>query len=384
MLLLEHDAKTLLGHYGLPVPSGVYLRSGEDRSTCPLPPGPWVVKAQAATGARGDAGGIRTLEHEKTLDPVRRALEALTIGDLPVHGCRVESRIEFEYERYVSVSLNAVTGLADILVSPVGGVQIESAVAGGAPLHRASATPEHGAIVAAGAPLIAALGGDEKALHQVFVDLTSAFLDLEAMLIEINPLFILADGRCLLGDAKLVLDANALSRQPRIESLLEDRSVDYPEATLKKRHGFDFIVTDPAGTVGLLTTGAGLSMMLCDELHARDLRPYNFCDIRTGGLRDDPQRLIDVLDWVCSGSRTQVILVNIFAGITDLAVFGTLLVQALEQMPAPVLPVVARLIGPNADQATGILARSPFDIRVYPDLGPALDAVEQQLGEDNP
>ena len=113
-------------------------------------------------------------------------------------------------------------------------------------------------------------------------------------------------------------------------------------------------------------------------------RPYNFCDIRTGGLRDDPQRLIDVLDWVCRGSQTQVILVNIFAGITDLAVFGTLLVQALEQMPAPVLPVVARLIGPNADQATGILARSPFDIRVYPDLGPALDAVEQQLGEDNP
>ena len=57
MLLLEHDAKTLLGHYGLPVPSGVYLRAGEDRSTCPLPPGPWVVKAQAATGARGAGRG---------------------------------------------------------------------------------------------------------------------------------------------------------------------------------------------------------------------------------------------------------------------------------------------------------------------------------------
>ena len=120
-------------------------------------------------------------------------------------------------------------------------------------------------------------------------------------------------------------------------------------------------------------------MMLCDELKTRGLQPYNFCDIRTGGLRDDPQRLVDVLEWLCSGSQTQVILVNIFAGITDLAVFAALLVRALDELSAPVLPVIARLIGPNATRATRILDSSQFDIRVYPELGPALDAVDRLL-----
>ena len=53
----------------------------------------------------------------------------------------------------------------------------------------------------------------------------------------------------------------------------------------KHRHGFDYVVVDPAGEIGLLTTGAGLSMMLIDELRAAGLKPYNFLDIRTGGLR---------------------------------------------------------------------------------------------------
>ncbi len=379
MLLLEHDAKTLLGHYGLPVPSGIYLKAGQNYSKRTLPPGPWMVKAQTATGGRGNAGGIRTCEQTETLDRVRRNLDGLTIGNLPVHGCRVESRVEFEHEGYVSLSLNTVTGLVDILVSPVGGVQIESAVADGAPLHRASALPERAAIIAAGTPLIDTLEGDPQALHKVLEDLAAAFLDLEAILLEINPLFILPDGGCLLGDAKLVLDGNAFSRQPQIESLIEDRSVDYPEAHLKQHHGFDFIVTDPNGAVGLLTTGAGLSMMLCDELKTRGLQPYNFCDIRTGGLRDDPQRLVGVLNWLCCASHTRVILVNIFAGITDLAVFAALLVRALDELSAPVLPVIARLTGPNAARATRILDSSQFDITVYPDLRPALDAVDQLL-----
>ena len=377
MLLLEHDAKTLLGRYGLAIPSGIWVNAEDQIIDNRLPDGPWIVKAQAATGGRGKAGGIRPCEDRAQLETIVQALCSQLINGLPVQGCRIESKVDATRECYLSLSLNPITGLVDILVSPAGGVEIESSVSKGKTLHRASAIPDPADIVATGTPLFKALNADNQMLSTILERLADAFLGLEALLVEINPLFILPDQSCLLGDAKLVLDANAFTRQPRLEQFLVDRAIDYPEVVLKHNHGFDFIVTDPQGTVGLLTTGAGLSMMLCDELDARDLRPYNFCDIRTCGLRDDPQRLIDVLDWVCRGSQTQVILVNIFAGITDLAVFGTLLVQALEQMPAPVLPVVARLIGPNADQATGILARSPFDIRVYPDLGPALDAVEQ-------
>ena len=60
MLLLEHDAKTLLGRYGLAIPSGILVKAGDRVTDTGLPNGPWTVKAQAAAGGRGKAGGIRT------------------------------------------------------------------------------------------------------------------------------------------------------------------------------------------------------------------------------------------------------------------------------------------------------------------------------------
>lgn len=50
----------------------------------------------------------------------------------------------------------------------------------------------------------------------------------------------------------------------------------YPDAAFKRVHGYDFVVVDPDGEIGLVTTGAGLSMELIDEMTARGSRPYNF------------------------------------------------------------------------------------------------------------
>ncbi len=115
------------------------------------------------------------------------------------------------------------------------------------------------------------------------------------------------------------------------------------------------MVVDSAGEIGLLTTGAGLSMMLIDELRAAGLKPYNFLDVRTGGLRGDPARLVHVLNWIAAGSRIKVILVNVFAGITDLGEFSRLLVAALERAPQLKVPVVARLVGNNVEAAQQVL-----------------------------
>ena len=35
--------------------------------------------------------------------------------------------------------------------------------------------------------------------------------------------------------------------------------------------GFDYVEIDPGGQIGMVTTGAGLTMMLIDELTARGL-----------------------------------------------------------------------------------------------------------------
>jgi succinyl-CoA synthetase beta subunit len=105
-----------------------------------------------------------------------------------------------------------------------------------------------------------------RALREAGERLAEVFVAREAMLVEINPLFVRSDGGWVAGDAKLVTDDNALERQPEIKALLERRASAYPEAAIKLEHGFDYVVVDPDGEIGLLTTGAGLSMMLIDEL----------------------------------------------------------------------------------------------------------------------
>jgi succinyl-CoA synthetase beta subunit len=137
-------------------------------------------------------------------------------------------------------------------------------------------------------------------------------------------------------------------------------------------------VVDPAGELGLLTTGAGLSMMLIDELRAMGLKPYNFLDVRTGGLRGETTRLVKVLKWISDGPNIKVMLINIFAGITELGEFSRLLVQALSEAPELKVPVVARLVGNGLPAAREVLGAA--GIAVYPDLDDALAEVRKHLG----
>ena len=56
-------------------------------------------------------------------------------------------------------------------------------------------------------------------------------------------------------------------------SVVAARPAIYGDACRKIAEGFDYVELDPAGEIGLVTTGAGLSMMLIDELTARGAKP---------------------------------------------------------------------------------------------------------------
>jgi succinyl-CoA synthetase beta subunit len=204
--------------------------------------------------------------------------------------------------------------------------------------------------------------------------LAELLIEHELALTEINPLFFSPDG-CVAGDAKLVVDLDALSRQPETSSLIAARPDIYADANRKLTEGFDYVELDPDGEVGLITTGAGLSMMLIDELTARGMKPLNFCDIRTGQMRGSPARAIRVLEWITSRPSLRGVLVSVFAGITDLAEFGELLATAIDQTPALRVPVVARLVGRGAEEARRILAQRHPNMLVTEDLEEALRAL---------
>ncbi len=370
MMLIEADGKALFREHGIPVPAGIVVADGR---AADLPgSGPWIVKAQVPVGGRGKAGGIKKCATPAQAGAAAAAMIGTRLKGHTVDACLIEQAATGQ-ERYLAVMVDAANHELRVIWSAAGGVEIEhSGAAEGrlCPLHP-------GAVADALAEMIA----DEpeawrSSALSIGRHLAEMVLSKELALAEINPLFVSAEG-CLAGDAKVVVDLNAVPRQPRIAELVAARPGIYVDANRKLKEGFDYVELDPSGEIGLVTTGAGLSMMLIDELTARGAKPLNFCDIRTGQMRGSPARLMRVLEWITSRPSLKAVLVNIFAGITDLGEFAGLLATAIEQSPALKVPVVARLVGRGAAEARRILAERQPGMLVTEDLDEALVRIQE-------
>jgi succinyl-CoA synthetase beta subunit len=369
-MLLEHDAKVLLAQFGISIPVGVLA----NRSARPTVSYPCFVKVQIPVGGRGKAGGIVKATNASELEQALHKLVGATVRGHRVHECRIEQPASGQ-ECYVSLMLDPSSGKVIILMSAEGGVEVEQHSASGAMLQQ-QASFEINSVKLAAQQLAQQLPAfAQTALTQAAHQLCDALFQLELTLTEINPLFVQPDGSWIAGDAKLVADDNAIERQPLLLALLKERGHAYPEASLKIDHGFDFVRLDEDGDVGMLTTGAGLSMQLVDELTRRGCKPFNFVDIRTGQFRGEPTRLIQVLRWIGEGKNVKVILMNFFAGVTDLAELSRLILIALEQTQDIKIPIVIRLIGNGLETAIQTLTSANASLVVETDLEKAVDQV---------
>ena len=380
MLMLEHDAKEILASHGVAVPRGMLVTAGAVSDAPPFA-APWFVKAQIPAGGRGRAGGIvRADTDAERLDALARLLGASIKGH-PVRGCRIEQAVAAAREAYLSLSVDPATGRIHVLVSPRGGVDIADAAHRGAIL---SATCGRDVDTIQAQIRALADGLDEpsrSALGDAGEPLAAMFCQLEATLLEINPLLVMADRTWVAGDARLIVDDNALVRQPVLRELVERRARSYPEAALKLAEGFDYVELDADGDIALVTTGAGLSMQLIDELLAQGCRPFNFCDIRSGAFRGDPARLISVLRRIAAGPGVRSVLINFFAGITHLGELSRLLLTALDEVAELRAPLTVRLVGNGLAEAQSILQAAHSAITVETDLEKAVaEAVARVRG----
>jgi succinyl-CoA synthetase beta subunit len=383
MLLLEHDGKQMLEIRGIPVAPGVLVRNATACDAAALPPGPWVVKAQVPVGGRGKAGGIRMADTQADVAAHVDALAGIRIRGHAVRECRVEQRIAGGREAYLSLMVDPVDAGVRLMMSASGGVDIESLARQPGALLAAAVPPEAAAVERAARGMAGELDGSCRiALLEAARQLAAAFFDMEALLLEVNPLFVRDDGSWIVGDAKIILDDNALARHDDLSALVHARACAYPETAFKLAEDFDYVDLDPHGEVGLVTTGAGLSMMLVDQMSEAGLRAFNFLDIRTGQMRGDPRRLLRVFERMQQGPDIKVLLVNVFAGITHLGEFARLLVHALTHTPAlRDLPVVARLVGNGQSEACDILGQAGMAIYLEEDLEDALARVTRLVKE---
>ena len=381
MKLHEHQAKELLAAYGAPVPENYAASNGAEAAEAARKlGGEAVVKAQVHAGGRGKAGGVRVAASP---DEAARIAESLIGSTLvtpqtgpegaPVHKVLVERTMRIERELYLSVTTDGSRRRPVVVASASGGVEIEE-IAQTEPdkVLTEPVDPVTGFRPYQGRRLAAKLGlpPDQIRPFSALVEACCrAYDEKDATMIEINPLAVTADGELLTLDAKISLDDDALFRHPA-EAKLRDPSQDDPLEAEAAEAGIAYVKLD--GSVGCMVNGAGLAMATMDIVKFAGAEPANFLDVGGGAGEEKISRAILLM---LSDPNVERALVNIFGGILRCDAAARGVVDAYgkaDRRP----PLVARMLGTNADEGKAILAQSGLNATMADTLQEAAAAVK--------
>jgi len=197
-----------------------------------------------------------------------------------------------------------------------------------------------------------------RAFGKILSSLYVCYSERDAELAEINPLVITAQGELLAVDGKVIIDDNALYRQPALTA--ERDTSGEPESERQAREaGITYIKLD--GQIGCMVNGAGLAMTTMDmtKLYgdADGIGPANFLDIGGGASAGQVAAALRI---ILSDDNVKCVLFNIFGGITRCDEVAHGILTAYNEVK-PDAPMVIRLQGTNAAEGNKIIdeARIP-------------------------
>jgi succinyl-CoA synthetase beta subunit len=387
MNLHEYQAKSLFAEYGIPVPEGKPATSVEEATSAAAALGGdrWVVKAQAHTGGRGKAGGVKLVNG---LDELKQATEAM-LGStlvthqtgaegLPVNQVLIESLTDIQRELYLSLLVDRASKRITVMASAAGGMDIE-AVAAETPekILTETISPAAGYQAYTGRNLAFALGLEGQQIRRFVAllgHLVKLFIASDASLLEINPLVVKGDGELIALDAKINLDSNALYRHADLLAMRDVSQEDEREAKAAE-HQLNYIRLD--GSIGCMVNGAGLAMATMDLIKLHGGEPANFLDVGGGTTAE---RVAEAFKIILSDDAVKGVLVNIFGGIVRCDLIAEGIIQAINDIHVSV-PVVVRLEGTNVEQGRELLANSGMNIITADGLTDAAEKVVAAAGE---
>lgn len=386
MNLHEFQGKQLFREYGLPVSKGFAVTSASDAVEAAKKIGgtKWVVKAQVHAGGRGKAGGVKLVD---TLDEIENfsnlwlgknlvTYQTDEYGQL-VSSILVEDCTDIKDELYLGAVIDRTAKRIVFMASTEGGVEIEK-VAEETPdkIIKVEINPLTGAQPYQGRELAFSLGlkGDQvKQFVKIFVGLARLFKEKDLELIEINPLVIKSDDNLHCLDAKVVVDSNAVCRQP-ILAEMRDESQEDPREAHAASWDLNYVALD--GNIGCMVNGAGLAMGTMDIVNLYGGAPANFLDVGGGATKD---RVVEAFKIILSDKNVRAVLINIFGGIVRCDLIADGVIGAVEEVGVDV-PVVVRLEGNNADLGLKKLSDSGLDILAANSLSDAAQKVVNAAG----
>jgi succinyl-CoA synthetase beta subunit len=353
MKIHEYQARNLFKKYGIPVPDGVVCHSVEDVQEKILNDDKLrVIKAQVHVGGRGKAGGVKLAKTKAEAIEKAGQILGMDIKGLTVEKVLVAEAVDIEKEFYVGLINDRNSKSVILMASAEGGVEIEE-VAKTSPekIIKMSIDPTMGLMDWQARKIALQLMSDPLQVRQaasILAKLYKLYIDTDASLAEINPLVLTPDKRVLALDGKMNFDDNALFRQPEVLAMREVTPDEQKEIDASEK-GLSYIKLD--GNIGCMVNGAGLAMATMDMIKLYGGNPANFLDI---GGSSNPQKVIDAMNILLSDTNVQVVMINIFGGITRCDDVARGLVAALKAIKTD-MPIVVRLSGTNSKEGLAII-----------------------------
>jgi succinyl-CoA synthetase beta subunit len=386
MNLHEYQGKALFAEYGLPVSIGHAVESAEAAMEAATKIGgdQWVVKAQVHAGGRGKAGGVKLIDSPQAAADFatqwlgeRLVTYQTDAAGQPVSRILVESCTDIAEELYLGAVVDRASRRIVFMASTEGGVEIEK-VAEETPdkILKAEVDPLVGAQPFQGRDLAFRLGLSGVQIKQfvtIFLGLAKLFQEKDLALIEVNPLVITDEGNLHCLDAKVVVDSNALYRQPALQAMHDPSQEDEREAHAAQWE-LNYVALD--GSIGCMVNGAGLAMGTMDIVKLHGGSPANFLDVGGGATKE---RVTEAFKIILSDENVKAVLINIFGGIVRCDLIAEGVIGAVEEVGVEV-PVVVRLEGNNATLGREVLANSGLNIEAAESLTDAAQKVVAAAG----
>ena len=381
MNLHEFQSKELFSKVGIPILNGKVASSVQQAKEAAqkLQGNQWVIKAQIHAGGRGKAGGIHIANSLDEVEGIASKLLGSRLvtkqtdpSGLPVNLVYIETATDINHELYLSLLIDRNKESWTFIASSEGGMDIEIV---------AEQHPEN----IMNYTINPVSGIDEtqlesmfnklllnKELKEQFISITEAIFKLsqtiDASLIEINPLIVDQNNNLVALDAKIVVEDNALFRQPELNGLRDDSQEDIFERRASEN---DLSYVSLSGDIACLVNGAGLAMATMDLIKIHGGQPANFLDVGGGATAE---RVTAAFELILENPNVKAILVNIFGGIVRCDVIAEGIINAIKKTHLS-LPIIVRLEGTNVKSGKLKLMESGLDIIAANDLTDAAEKV---------
>jgi len=297
MRFYEYESKALFRRHALPLGEGRVVNSADEaRAAFDAIDGPVVLKSQVLSGGRMKAGAVKFADTADEAAAHFETILPIIVNGESARSILVESKSPIAQEYFVAITWDGRAKQPVLIFSDMGGIDIEEV----AETHPEHVSKTHFSSILPLTPRIAkeaigATGVTGRALNRltpVVFELMKIFLEYDLTLAEINPLARLEDGRFIVLDGHIDMEAEARGRHAK---LLEELGIGEDETRLARpptefelagarvnaadHRGVAGNVVEFDGNLGLVIGAGGGSLTLFDAVRNHGGKPANYCEI---------------------------------------------------------------------------------------------------------